>query len=322
VLVHVIPQLLKFDDLVKLPSEQLIPTLLDGADLRPSLAGATSGSNAGSEGSGSIGLLATDKDACAPNSTLHTIKGLLLPDGYDLPRSAQPRDLSEQQTVSSRAVGNEGGSSDGGSSLTNGAIAGIAAAGVAAILLLLVIGVIVVASKRRKDKMAEEEFKAMAANNVKTGYPPNHPMYAGGSEFSSMPSGAAPQHGVITSGFESQWGPAPPASVMSAAPHGSFVSAGSGHPPPYPGVHPGAPGALPYSTPQQGFAHGSAMGYGSVNNTHSSVGSDPGRRGLGVHSVGTDTYHERNIMRDSPGGTYNSGVGAGSAMGALQAFLC
>ena len=94
VLVHVIPQLLKFDDLVALPSDELVPTLLDGASLRPSLAGATSGSNAGETGSGSIGLIDADQPACAPNSTLHTIKGLLLPDDFELPETAQPRDLN------------------------------------------------------------------------------------------------------------------------------------------------------------------------------------------------------------------------------------
>ena len=132
VLVHVIPRLLKFDDLVALPSDELVETLLDGAKLRPSLAGATSGSNAGEAGSGSIGLIDEDLSACAPNSTLHTIKGLLLPDDFELPETAQPRALDAQDGVEGRAVPpGDDAKSDSGGSLGTGAIAGIAAAAVA-----------------------------------------------------------------------------------------------------------------------------------------------------------------------------------------------
>ena len=304
VLVHVIPQQLKFADLVALPSDELVPTLLDGARLQPSLAGATSGSNAGEAGSGSIGLIDEDLAACAPNSTMHTIKGLLLPDDFELPASGEPRDLDAQDDesgVEDRAVpSDDEGDSDSGGPLGTAAIAGIAAAAVAALLLLITLAVILIAGKRRKDRKAEEDLKAAAANNGKAGFPPGHAMYYGAhSEFGSVPSGAAPPHGMMPSGFESQWG----------TPNGSLVSAGSGHPPPYPMGHPGALGA-PYGTPQYGPSHASVMGYGTANNTHSSVGSDRARNNLGVQSFGSDTYNERNLMRDSPNVTNGSGNGA------------
>ena len=321
VLVHVIPQLLKFDDLVALPSDELVPTLLDGASLRPSLAGATSGSNAGETGSGSIGLIDADQPACAPNSTLHTIKGLLLPDDFELPETAQPRDLNAEDGVEDgvedrRVPSGDGeGDDDSGGSLGTGAIAGIAAAAVAALLLLITLAVIMIAGKRRKDQKAEEDLKAVAAKGAKAGFPPGHPMYnQAASEFGSVPSTAAPPYG-IPSGFESQWGPPPP--------NGSFVSSGSG-PPPYPMGHPGAAGA-PYGTPQHGPSQVSTMGYGTANNTHSSAGSDRARNHLGVQSFGTDTYHERNQMRDSPNvtnGSNASGRGLGSAVGASSNILC
>lgn len=316
VLVHVIPQLLKFDDLVALPSDELVPTLLDGASLQPSLAGASSGSNAGEPGSGSIGLQNPDIDACAPDSILHTIKGLLLPDGFELPASANPRALDGSDDLESRTVdsGGDGGSDDSGLSL--GAWIGIGAAAVAALLLLITILVIVFTNMRNKEKKAEDEFRAAAAAKNGKGYPPGHPMFyhgAGGpSEFGSVASGAPPPPGAIPSGFEMQYN-APP-------PHGSFVSASSGHPP-YPPEHPAAAGA-PYGVQQYGPSHVSA-GWGTGNNTNSSVASDQGRRGLGVQSYGSDTYHENNMLRDSPNVTNGSGAGGyspmGSAMGSAAA---
>ena len=90
VLVHVIPQLLKFDDLKTMPSDEWAASLLDGQKVRPSLAGAVSGSNAGEPGSGSIGLIKSDLNACAPNSIIHTCLLYTSPSPRDRTRSRMP----------------------------------------------------------------------------------------------------------------------------------------------------------------------------------------------------------------------------------------
>ena len=298
VLVHVIPQLLRFDDLVALPSDELVPTLLDGQKLRPSLAGATSGSNAGKAGSGSIGLIASDLNACAPNSTIHTIKDMLLPDDFELPEDFEEIDpgTSNSTTVAGRGLADD---PEGG--LSTGVIAAIATAA-AVLLLLAAIAVLLVSGSRRKHRKAKEARRAATANGERAGLPPGHPMYnQTGSHFDSMSSGPR-----LPSGFESQWG--------------SFVPAGSGHPP-YPGGHPGALYCNPHHGSEYVPSQVSAMGCGTGKDTHSSVGSDGGRRSLnlGVQSFRTDTYHERNITRGSENNTYGSS-GTGSAVGAHLTF--
>lgn len=88
VLVHVVPEQLTFEDLKAMPEGQETPTLLAGNALQLSLAGATSGSNA---------VVEADIDACAKNSSMHTIRALLPIANLELPESAAPR------TVQARA---------------------------------------------------------------------------------------------------------------------------------------------------------------------------------------------------------------------------
>lgn len=93
VLVHTMERQLTFDDLLELDEEAVVPTLLSGAALKPSLDGATSGSTAGEPGLGTIGIIEADLDACADGSIMHTIKGILLPNNIVLPRTAAPRSI-------------------------------------------------------------------------------------------------------------------------------------------------------------------------------------------------------------------------------------
>jgi hypothetical protein len=94
VLGHVVPQKLTFEDLKVLPPDNLTPTLLTGNSLQLSTAGATSGSNAGQPGSGSISLVEVDLNACAPNSTIHTVRALLPIANLELPSTAAPRNVT------------------------------------------------------------------------------------------------------------------------------------------------------------------------------------------------------------------------------------
>lgn len=91
VLVHIVPQRLEFADLLEIPEDESTATLLDGNSLKLSQAGAISGSNAGEVGSGSIGLEDANLDACANNSSMHTVKALLPIANFELPESAAPR---------------------------------------------------------------------------------------------------------------------------------------------------------------------------------------------------------------------------------------
>lgn len=127
VLTHVIQRDLRFDDLVDLPQDEAVPTLLEGTSLQPSLAGVTSGTSAGEEGSGSIGLIDADLDACIENGVMHTIKGWLVPADVTLPDSAAPRDVDLE---------NEGG---GGLST----IARYSIIGAGGVLTLTVLGICV-----------------------------------------------------------------------------------------------------------------------------------------------------------------------------------
>jgi hypothetical protein len=94
VLGHVVPQKLTFDDLKALPGDEVVPTLLKGNVLKLSSAGSTSGSNAGETGSRLVSLLKGDIDACAPNSTMHTIRALLPIANLALPPTAAPRNIA------------------------------------------------------------------------------------------------------------------------------------------------------------------------------------------------------------------------------------
>lgn len=73
------------------PSKDIYVCYVSGAAIKPSLAGATSGSNAGQAGSGSIGLVDVDLDVCTESSTMHTVRALLVPDDITLPDSAEER---------------------------------------------------------------------------------------------------------------------------------------------------------------------------------------------------------------------------------------
>jgi hypothetical protein len=88
VLGHVVEQKLTLDDLMAMPKDEITPTLLPGNSLKLSTAGATTGGNAGKVDCESIVLLKGDIDACAPNSTMHTIRALLPIANLQLPPTA------------------------------------------------------------------------------------------------------------------------------------------------------------------------------------------------------------------------------------------
>lgn len=106
VLVHSMKGQFSFADLLQLPEDEQIPTLLNGAALQPSLSGASSDSAAGSQGSGTLGLIDRDLDACAEKSVMHTIKGTLLPTSIKLPESASPRAIDSSNTNNISDAGN------------------------------------------------------------------------------------------------------------------------------------------------------------------------------------------------------------------------
>jgi hypothetical protein len=91
VLGHVVPEKLTLDDLMAMPTDEITDTLLTGNGLKLSPDGPTTGSNVGEAGAGSISLLMPDIDACAPNSTMHTIGALLPIANLELPPTAAPR---------------------------------------------------------------------------------------------------------------------------------------------------------------------------------------------------------------------------------------
>jgi hypothetical protein len=91
VFVHCMQRKLTYEDLANMDVDEEVETLLEGAVLKPSVA--PTASTLTSEGLGSIGLLESDLDACAKDSVLHTVKGLIVPAGITLPPSAAPRSL-------------------------------------------------------------------------------------------------------------------------------------------------------------------------------------------------------------------------------------
>lgn len=86
VLVHMVPARLTLKDLKGLPPGTLVPTALEGSALSLSL-GTSSSSGSGK------GLVDADIDACAKDSVIHTIDGLLVPDDlYEKLETASPAD--------------------------------------------------------------------------------------------------------------------------------------------------------------------------------------------------------------------------------------
>lgn len=98
VLVHTLQRRFLYDDLIQLPVDALVPTLLEGAVLQPSLAGGLIRSPG--SGVGQIGFMHGDLDACADDSVMHTIHGILLPPGVQLPASAAARSIDESKRSS------------------------------------------------------------------------------------------------------------------------------------------------------------------------------------------------------------------------------
>jgi hypothetical protein len=90
VLGHVVPQKLKLDDLMAMPEDEVTTTLLKNYFLKLSTAGAIASSKAGESTSGIVSFLKEDINACAPNSTMHTIEAMLPIAILALPPTASP----------------------------------------------------------------------------------------------------------------------------------------------------------------------------------------------------------------------------------------
>lgn len=147
---HVLPELVTSQDLVR-GEGRLIPTLnTDGQQLRLSLSlSDTSGMGANSNApAGTVGIIAADLDACNPSSTMHAIGSMLFPDDFLLPPEGQPRALDA----------GEGGAGSGG--MSTGAIVGIAVVMIACFLSCILGATLY---KRRVRKEAEAQAAAAAA---------------------------------------------------------------------------------------------------------------------------------------------------------------
>lgn len=85
VLTHCIPQKLSFQDLVALPADTSVPTLLQGTTLQPSQAETGTVKP--------VTVLQADLHVCAENAIVHTIKEFMIPVGIQIPDSAAARSL-------------------------------------------------------------------------------------------------------------------------------------------------------------------------------------------------------------------------------------